>query len=66
MREEDALRYLLRLYVNYLRQRIEPDPANQRYVLTEHGAGHRFINYRRAGAEARGTGACGTEENRIG
>jgi two-component system, OmpR family, KDP operon response regulator KdpE len=39
---------LLRLYVNYLRQKIEPDPANPRYILTEHGSGYRFVDFRRA------------------
>jgi two-component system, OmpR family, KDP operon response regulator KdpE len=40
----DASHYL-RLYVNYLRQKIEPDPANPRYILTERGVGYRFVDY---------------------
>ena len=37
----------LRLYVTYLRQKIEPDPAHPRYILTERGAGYRFIDWKR-------------------
>ncbi|HIQ05853.1 MAG TPA: response regulator transcription factor [Anaerolineae bacterium] len=33
---------LLRLYINYLRKKIEPDPAHPRYILTERGLGYRF------------------------
>jgi len=32
----------LKLYIRYLRQKIEPDPAQPRYVLTEWGIGYRF------------------------
>ena len=49
---------LLRLYVNYLRKKIEPDPANPRYIFTERGVGYRFVNYkqeqRSSGAEGQG------------
>jgi len=38
---------LLRLYVTYLRQKIEPDPAHPRYIFTERGVGYRFIDYER-------------------
>ncbi len=37
---------LLRLYITYLRQKIEPDPANPRYILTERGVGYRFVDFR--------------------
>ena len=37
---------LLRLYVTYLRQKIEPDPANPRYIFTERGVGYRFVDFR--------------------
>lgn len=30
----------LRVYVRYLRQKLEPDPANPRYLLTQPGAGY--------------------------
>ena len=32
----------LKLYIRYLRQKIEPDPTQPRYVLTEWGIGYRF------------------------
>ena len=38
---------LLRLYVTYLRKKIEPDPANPRYILTERGVGYRFMDYKK-------------------
>ena len=38
--------HYVRLYVNYLRQKIEPDPANPRYILTERGLGYRFVDFR--------------------
>ena len=34
--------HYVRLYVNYLREKIEEDPANPRYILTERGVGYRF------------------------
>ena len=33
----------LRVYVNRLRHKLEPDPANPRYFLTEPGVGYRFV-----------------------
>jgi two-component system KDP operon response regulator KdpE len=38
--------HYLRLYVTYLRQKIEPDPAHPRYILTERGVGYRFVDFR--------------------
>jgi DNA-binding response OmpR family regulator len=35
----------VRLYVTYLRQKIEPDPAHPRYILTERGTGYRFVDF---------------------
>ncbi|HLF29137.1 MAG TPA: response regulator transcription factor [Anaerolineae bacterium] len=32
----------LKLYIRYLRQKIEPDPGQPRYILTEWGVGYRF------------------------
>jgi len=37
----------LRLYITYLRQKIEPDPSHPRYILTERGVGYRFIDFRK-------------------
>lgn len=39
--------HYVRLYINYLRQKIEKDPANPQYILTERGVGYRFIDFRR-------------------
>ncbi len=38
---------LLRLYITYLRQKIEPDPSNPRYIFTERGLGYRFVDFKR-------------------
>jgi DNA-binding response OmpR family regulator len=32
----------VKLYVRYLRRKIEEDPGNPRYILTERGVGYRF------------------------
>jgi len=40
--------HYVRLYINYLRQKIEKEPANPKYILTERGVGYRFVDYRRA------------------
>ncbi|MDB5078282.1 MAG: DNA-binding response regulator [Chloroflexi bacterium] len=37
---------LLRLYITYLRQKIEPDPSHPRYILNERGLGYRFVDYK--------------------
>jgi two-component system KDP operon response regulator KdpE len=39
--------HYLRLYINYLRQKLEKDPANPEYILTERGVGYRFVDFRR-------------------
>lgn len=39
--------HYVRLYVNYLRKKIEQDPAKPKYILTERGVGYRFVDYRR-------------------
>jgi DNA-binding response OmpR family regulator len=39
--------HYLRLYINYLRQKLESDPANPEYILTERGVGYRFVDFRR-------------------
>jgi two-component system KDP operon response regulator KdpE len=42
-REED---HYVRLYISYLRQKIEPDATRPRYIQTEKGLGYRFVDYR--------------------
>jgi len=39
--------HYVRLYINYLRQKLEDDPANPKYILTERGLGYRFVDFRR-------------------
>ncbi len=39
--------HYVRLYINYLREKIEEDPANPKYILTERGIGYRFVDFRR-------------------
>lgn len=39
--------HYVRLYINYLRQKLEEDPANPKYILTERGVGYRFMDYKR-------------------
>lgn len=39
---------LLRLYVTYLRQKIELDPSEPRYIFNERGVGYRFVDYRKS------------------
>jgi len=50
---------LLRLYITYLRQKIEPDPSHPRYIFNERGMGYRFAQFDKAkpmgGLAAQGT-----------
>jgi len=39
--------HYVRLYINYLRQKLEQNPANPKYILTERGVGYRFVDFRR-------------------
>jgi DNA-binding response OmpR family regulator len=39
--------HYVRLYINYLREKIEKDPSNPKYILTERGIGYRFVDFRK-------------------
>jgi two-component system KDP operon response regulator KdpE len=41
--------HYVRLYVNYLRGKIEEDASHPKYILTERGVGYRFIDFRHDG-----------------
>jgi two-component system KDP operon response regulator KdpE len=47
--------HYVRLYISYLRQKLEPDPAHPRYILTMPGLGYKFIDYRRTAAAVHAT-----------
>jgi two-component system KDP operon response regulator KdpE len=38
--------HLLRLYITYLRKKIEEDPADPKYIFTERGLGYRFVDFK--------------------
>ncbi len=42
-RDEDQY---VRLYITYLRQKIEKDPKNPKYILSERGLGYRFVEFK--------------------
>ena len=39
--------HYVRLYINYLRQKLEATPSDPKYILTERGVGYRFVDFRR-------------------
>jgi DNA-binding response OmpR family regulator len=44
--------HYVRLYVNYLREKIEEDPSHPKYILTERGVGYRFMDFKRVSEES--------------
>jgi len=46
--------HLLRLYITYLRQKIEPDPSHPKYIFNERGVGYRFVDFRKKAQESNG------------
>lgn len=58
----DETQYL-RLYITYLRQKIEADPAHPKYILTERGVGYRFKEFGPPGGRP-GEGGRPAEEPR--
>jgi DNA-binding response OmpR family regulator len=44
--------HYVRLYINYLRKKLEKDPSNPKYILTERGVGYRFVDFRRNDLDA--------------
>lgn len=43
--------HYVRLYINYLRQKLEATPSDPKYILTERGVGYRFVDFRRENTE---------------
>jgi two-component system KDP operon response regulator KdpE len=43
--------HYVRLYINYLRQKLEAIPSEPKYILTERGVGYRFVDFRRENKE---------------
>ncbi|MCP4356456.1 MAG: response regulator transcription factor [Chloroflexi bacterium] len=39
--------HYLRLYISYLRKKIEKDPANPHYIMIERGIGYRFLDFKK-------------------
>jgi two-component system KDP operon response regulator KdpE len=39
--------HYVRLYINYLRKKLEKDPTDPKYILSERGIGYRFVDFRR-------------------
>ena len=46
---------ILRVYITYLRQKIEEDSSHPKYILTERGVGYRFVDFRRKEKKAETT-----------
>lgn len=55
--------HYVRLYISYLRQKIEKDPANPQYILTERGIGYRFVDFQRKRIEKSAQGSQQAESH---
>lgn len=51
---DDSGRHQLRVYVRQVREKLEPDPANPRFLLTAPGVGYRFAQESTSGKRAAG------------
>lgn len=40
--------HYVRLYVNYLREKIEENPSKPQYIVTERGVGYRFVSFKKS------------------
>ena len=45
--------HYLRLYITYLRQKIEPEPRHPKYIFNERGVGYRFVDFRKEEQEGK-------------
>ena len=50
---DDRQAEYVKLYIRRLRQKIEPNPDEPRYILTQRGRGYRFAGYEMASASSR-------------
>nr|MBC7245907.1 response regulator transcription factor [Chloroflexota bacterium] len=57
---------LLRLYITYLRQKIEPDPSHPKYIFNERGVGYRFVDFRKGQAQETESANSNQGNNRPG
>ena len=55
--------HYVRLYVNYLRDKIEADRNHPQYILTERGEGYRFQDFRRRPADSSAAAASEPGQN---
>ncbi|MCW5852729.1 MAG: response regulator transcription factor [Anaerolineae bacterium] len=51
---EDRQMEYVKLYIRRLRQKIEPNPDEPRYILTQRGRGYRFAGFEMAAASSNG------------
>jgi len=51
-------RAYLQIYIRYLREKLEDDPGNPRYIHTHHGVGYSFAPLRSQASEPDSPGGC--------